>query len=60
LQRGRGELPARPDTELNSRLAFPSVRVKTWREAAEQAGIDFEEWILSELDRAASEILLPG
>jgi hypothetical protein len=60
LQRGRGDLPARPDTELNSRLAFPSVRVKTWREAAEQAGIDFEEWILSELDRAASEILLPG
>jgi|tagenome__1003787_1003787.scaffolds.fasta_scaffold20841065_2 hypothetical protein len=59
IRRSRGALPGRPDAELNARLAFPTGRVRMWREAAEHAGIDFEEWILTELDRAASEILVP-
>jgi hypothetical protein len=58
VQRSRGAINGRSDAELNSRLAFPSGRVKTWREAAEYAGIDFEEWILTQLDRAASEVLV--
>jgi hypothetical protein len=59
VQRSRGDLTDRAEAELNARLAFPSGRVKMWREAAEHAGIDFEEWILTQLDRAAAEILVP-
>lgn len=59
IQRGRGVLPDRSPAG-NSRLAFPSGRVKLWREAAEHAGIEFEEWILAQLDRAAGEVLVAG
>ncbi|WP_063753646.1 LmbU family transcriptional regulator [Kutzneria sp. 744] len=34
-------------------LAVPGSRVKCWRQAAERAGVAFEQWVLSTLDHAA-------
>lgn len=39
------------------RLAVPGVRLHRWREAAEQSGVDVEQWITLTLDRAAEQIL---
>ncbi len=48
-----------PDpVELSTRIAVPTSRVGMWRKAADHAGIDFDEWVLRMLDRAATEILL--
>lgn len=59
IQRSRGgEADQREPVELNSRIALPSSRVKMWREAAEHAGIDFNQWVLTMLDLAATEILV--
>jgi hypothetical protein len=58
IHQSRGVEP--DQIELNSRIAFPSSRVKMWREAAEHAGIDFDQWVLTMLDLAATEILVSG
>ncbi|MEV4319783.1 LmbU family transcriptional regulator [Actinocrispum sp. NPDC049592] len=55
--RNGGEPQPQP-VELSSRIAVPSSRVGMWRKAADHAGIDFDEWVLRMLDRAATEILL--
>ncbi|MDI6099285.1 LmbU family transcriptional regulator [Actinoplanes sp. NEAU-A12] len=39
------------------RLAVPRVRLHRWREAAEQSGVDVEQWITLTLDRAAEQVL---
>lgn len=39
------------------RLAVPTSHLHRWREAAEQSGIDFEEWVLETLDGAARRAL---
>ncbi|MET0233714.1 MAG: LmbU family transcriptional regulator [Kibdelosporangium sp.] len=43
----------------NSRIDVPKSRVGMWREAADRAGIDFDQWVLTMLDRAATEVLVP-
>ncbi len=39
------------------RLAVPAERMKSWREAAEQADSDLSRWIVETLDRAAAQVL---
>lgn len=41
----------------NSRIDVPRHRVGVWRKAADCLGVDFEHWVLTMLDRAATEIL---
>jgi hypothetical protein len=59
IQHNRGGEVDQPDVvELNSRIAVPSSRVGMWRKAADQVGIDFDQWVLVMLDRAATEVLV--
>ncbi|MGW9428153.1 LmbU family transcriptional regulator [Streptomyces decoyicus] len=39
------------------RLEVPDNRVQRWRQAAEQSGIDLENWVMATLDREAGEAL---
>lgn len=39
------------------RIAVPSSRLVRWRKAADQTGVEFVNWMLSTLDRAAKETL---
>jgi hypothetical protein len=39
------------------RLSFSSSLVERWRAAAEQTGSEFEEWVVSTLDAAATGVL---
>jgi hypothetical protein len=41
----------------SSRIDVPRNRVGMWRKAADCIGIEFEHWVLTMLDRAATEIL---
>ncbi|MFE9427033.1 LmbU family transcriptional regulator [Kitasatospora sp. NPDC006697] len=40
--------------EATRRLELPGSRLQWWHQAAEQLGIDFEQWVMSTLDSAAS------
>jgi hypothetical protein len=42
---------------VSSRIDVPRHRVGVWRKAADSVGIEFERWVLTMLDRAATEIL---
>jgi len=58
IRQGRGE-PA-PDLEVvpaNSRIDVPRHRVTVWRRAADSEGLELDDWVLTQLDRAASEVL---
>ncbi|MEU2560460.1 LmbU family transcriptional regulator [Streptomyces longispororuber] len=44
-------------TETMRRLAVPGSRLQWWHKAAEQSGIDFEQWVLATLDNAAERAL---
>ncbi|WP_207957812.1 LmbU family transcriptional regulator [Streptomyces sp. YIM 98790] len=44
-------------TEATRRIAVPGVRLQRWHKAAEQLGIDFEQWLLATLDTAAERAL---
>lgn len=44
-------------TEATRRLAVPGDRIRWWHKAAEQSGIDFEQWVLATLDHAAERVL---
>ena len=37
------------------RIELPSSRVEWWRRAAEQSGIEFDDWVVIALDRAAEQ-----
>lgn len=43
--------------EPTRKLAVPGNRLQRWHKAAEQSGIDFEEWMLATLDNAATRTL---
>ncbi|WP_229909808.1 LmbU family transcriptional regulator [Streptomyces flavofungini] len=44
--------------ETMRRLAVPGSRLQWWHKAAEQSGIDFEQWVLATLDNAAERALV--
>lgn len=41
----------------NARIQVPNSRVGVWRKAADCVGVEFDHWVLTMLDRAATEIL---
>ncbi|WP_239092082.1 LmbU family transcriptional regulator [Streptomyces sp. SID14478] len=45
--------PAEPSHHLN----LPGGRVQWWHKAAEQLGVDFEQWVMNTLDSAAANAL---
>jgi hypothetical protein len=45
------------DIEAKRQLSVPDSHVQSWHKAAQQAGIDLEQWVLTTLDNAAEEIL---
>ena len=58
-----GQQPAA--AEPNCRLELPGSRFQRWQQAAQQLGVDFEQWVTTTLDRAAAGALqdtgsLPG
>jgi hypothetical protein len=54
----RGEEPdERALVPVGSRIDVPRNRVGVWRKAADSVGVDFERWVLTMLDPAATEIL---
>lgn len=58
IRQGRDEgLEARGAASANSRIDVPRGRVGMWQRAADCAGVDFEHWVLTMLDRAATEVL---
>ena len=46
----QADVPERP----THRLELPGSRLQRWQQAAEQSGIDFEQWVLASLDGAAT------
>ena len=58
IRDGRSDDPDRRVlTTVSSRIEVPNNRVGVWRKAADCAGVDFDHWVLTMLDRAAEEIL---
>ncbi|MFE9931032.1 LmbU family transcriptional regulator [Streptomyces sp. NPDC005533] len=51
------EAQVRTPAEPTRRLEVPGSRLQWWHKAAEQAGVDFERWVLVTLDSAAKEAL---
>jgi hypothetical protein len=51
------EAPASRQGQVTRRLAVPGNRFDSWNKAAEQVGIDFEQWVLATLDTAAERVL---
>jgi len=59
IRLGRGKEPqARELVSVSSRIDVPKNRIGMWRKAADCVGIDFDNWVLTMLDRAAMEVLL--
>ncbi|MEU7304784.1 LmbU family transcriptional regulator [Streptomyces sp. NPDC007206] len=52
-QSRRPSAPAEP----SRRLEVPGSRFQRWHRAAEQLGVDFEQWVMTTLDRAAASAL---
>lgn len=60
-RKGRGtESGERALEEASSRIDVPHSKVGVWREAAGRVGVDFDHWVLTMLDRAATEVLRRG
>jgi hypothetical protein len=58
IRQGRGEQPLDSQAGLeSSRIDVPRNRVVVWRRAADVLGLDLDHWVLTQLDRAASEVL---
>ncbi|MFF2363728.1 LmbU family transcriptional regulator [Streptomyces sp. NPDC058122] len=52
--------PAAP-AEPSRRLEVPGSRLEWWHQAAQQLGVDFEQWVMATLDNAAATALeAPG
>ncbi|MER7056150.1 MULTISPECIES: LmbU family transcriptional regulator [unclassified Streptomyces] len=54
--RGDERQPPAP-TEPSRRLEVPGGRLQWWHKAAEQLGVDFEQWVTATLDSAAATAL---
>lgn len=58
IRRQAGDLmQAGPSHPESSRIDLPSSRVAIWRRAADCVGLDLDRWMLTILDRAATEAL---
>lgn len=58
IRQGRGDEPGeRSLVPASSRIDVPESRAGVWRRAADCLGIDFDSWVLTMLDRAATEVL---
>lgn len=53
----RGEQQPAVPAEPSRRLEVPGSRLEWWHKAAEQQGIDFEQWVMATLDSAAANAL---
>lgn len=53
----QGEEQPRTATEPRRLLEVPGSRVQWWHKAAEQLGVDFEQWVMTTLDSAAASAL---
>jgi hypothetical protein len=58
IRQGRGEEMTELQVVLpNSRIDLPRHHVAVWRKAADALGLALDSWVLTQLDRAASEVL---
>ncbi|MFE9453870.1 LmbU family transcriptional regulator [Streptomyces sp. NPDC006739] len=57
--RASRELGGRTGTAVEPvrRLELPGGRIRSWHQAAEQLGVDFDQWVMASLDRAAARVL---
>ncbi|MFF3941616.1 LmbU family transcriptional regulator [Streptomyces phaeofaciens] len=53
----RGEQQPQARTEPSRRLEVAGSRLQWWHKAAEQLGVDFEQWVMTTLDSAAANAL---
>ncbi|MFJ4467391.1 LmbU family transcriptional regulator [Streptomyces sp. NPDC089424] len=53
----RGEQEPQAPAEPSRRLEVAGSRLQWWHKAAEQLGVDFEQWVTSALDSAAANAL---
>ncbi|MFD7052733.1 LmbU family transcriptional regulator [Streptomyces mirabilis] len=58
LARGGAEVEEASQAEATRRLAVPDSRLQWWHKAAEQSGVELEQWVLATLDNAAEQILV--
>jgi hypothetical protein len=56
-ERRHGTDTAGKEVEHPRRISLPDHRVLLWQRAADEAGEDFENWIINNLDQAASVVL---
>jgi hypothetical protein len=57
LARDGGKPDDGKEVEAKRQLSVPDSRVRCWHKAAQQAGTDLEQWMLTTLDSAAEQIL---
>lgn len=50
-------LGERTQTTVIPRIEVPDSHLLRWRRAADHSGIDFDDWVLTMLDRAAEQVL---
>ncbi|MGW2421046.1 LmbU family transcriptional regulator [Streptomyces sp. NPDC001709] len=53
----QSEHQPRTPTEPSRHLELPGSRLQWWHKAAEQLGVDFEQWVMTTLDSAAASAL---
>ncbi|MCQ4208849.1 LmbU family transcriptional regulator [Streptomyces longispororuber] len=53
----QSQQPPCAPVEQSHRLDLPGSRLQWWYKAAEQLGVDFEQWVLNTLDSAAENAL---
>ncbi|MCX4920127.1 LmbU family transcriptional regulator [Streptomyces sp. NBC_00687] len=56
-RRSEQQPPAAAAEEAAQRLDLPGSRLQWWHRAAEQLGVDFEQWVTATLDSAAATAL---
>ncbi|MFI5998250.1 LmbU family transcriptional regulator [Streptomyces sp. NPDC051362] len=56
-RRSEQQQPAAEAEEAAQRLDLPGSRLQWWHRAAEQLGVDFEQWVTATLDSAAATAL---
>ncbi|MEW1568645.1 LmbU family transcriptional regulator [Streptomyces sp. NPDC093509] len=56
-RRSEQQQPAAAAEEAAQRLDLPGSRLQWWHRAAEQLGVDFEQWVTATLDSAAATAL---
>ncbi|MGK3202769.1 LmbU family transcriptional regulator [Amycolatopsis sp. MEPSY49] len=58
IRRGRAiEDGARKQPTVIPRIEVPDSRLVRWRRAATHSGVEFDDWVLAMLDRAADQVL---